>query len=427
MDRYTTQGRSASTNLSDQRLQSWVRAAMTSAASPAARPIAENAADIVSMPELRELANARETPCVSLYFPLETAGADIGQNPAILRNLLREAQSRLGEWGLDESAIDTLLGPVTELLQDKEIWKQRSGGLAAFLCPGTTKLIRLAQAPNQRLDIGERFELAPLLPLAAESGAFYVLAVSLNAVRVLEAASGGFRRLEIPDLPTDFESALGYEQYDADVQYHSASPGGQGKQPPIVHGHGDSDEDRLKKDVLNYFHRIADRLLPKIDRDAPIVLAAVSSHFPLWRQAFEGERLLQEGIEGNPELISDLELWQRAREEVVLPWLREQRRQRLEHIRELPDRTRIAHGYEDLTLAALHGRVDTLLIDPDARRWGAVDLEGGRVHVHDEAQPDDRDLAALILTETLAQGGTPVPVTAEEAGDLRLPAAVLRY
>lgn len=427
MDRFTSQGRRPSSETGDPLLPPWVRAAMTPAMALPARPIAEGAVDIVSMGELRELAQVRDTPCVSIYLPLEAAGADVGQNPAVLKNLLREAETRLEDWPLDVSAIAELLQPAADLLQEPSLWKQRNGGLAAFLSPSTSATIRLAHSPAERLRIGERFDLAPLLPLAAESGTFYILAVSLNAVRVIEGASGGFRRLDVPDLPTDFESALGYEQYDAGVQYHSASPGGQGKQPPIVHGHGDSDEDRLKKDILNYFHRIADRLLPTIDRDAPIILAAVGSHFPLWRQAFDGEHLLESGIEGNPELLSDLELWQRALREAVAPWLRESRKRKLESLRELPDRARIAHGYEDLTLAAMHGRIDTLLLEPEAERWGSIDLEHGHVHPHATPEPGDRDLATLILSDTLAHGGTPVPVTAEEAGDLRLPAALLRY
>lgn len=391
------------------------------------KPVTDDATDVVHMDDLRRLASYRQGPCVSLYFPLEARGADVGQNPAVLKNLLREAAGRLESWPLEPDDAEKLLAPVRELLRDKAFWKQQSGGLVAFLSPEASTTFRLPGAIPERLRVADRFDLAPLLRLANEAGTFYVLAVSLNAVRVLEGASGGFRRLEIPGLPTDFESAMGYEQYDTTVQYHSASPGGQGKQPPLVHGHGDSDEDRFKKDVLNYFHRIADELLPAIDREAPIVLAAVSSYFPICRQALGEERVLASGVEGNPELLSDLELWQRARAEAIVPSHAERRRGAAEHLRELADRARFAHGLEDLALASLHGRIDTLLIDPAVEHRGDVDTEHCHVTLHGEGEAGGEDLVALIIGETLANGGTAVPISQAEAGDVELPAALLRY
>jgi len=391
------------------------------------KPIAGTAADIVRMEDLRRLAAQRGTPCVSLYFPLEARGADVGQNPAVLKNLLRKAEAQLKEWPAET---EELLAPLRDLLRDKSFWKQQSGGVAAFLSPAVSATFRLPIATPERLRVAEYFDLAPLLPLASEAGGFYILAVSLNAVRVLEGASGGFRQMNVPELPTDFQSALGYEQYDTSVQYHSASPGARGKQPPLVHGHGDSDEDRLKKDILNYFRRIGDALLPAIDREVPIVLAAVGAYFPICRQALGEDRVLEAGVEGNPELLSDLELWQRAYGQVILPAASDRRRRAADHLRELADRARVAHGFEDLALASLHGRVDTLLIDPEVVRWGTVDTEHCQVSLSEkppEKHDESQDLVAFILCETLANGGIAVPLTPDEAGDAELPAAVLRY
>jgi hypothetical protein len=410
-----------------QPLQSWVTESMTPATADAMKRLADDASDVVRMDELRQLASHRQGPCVSLYFPLEARGADVRQNPAVLKNLLRQAEDHLEQWPLEAEEVDTLLTPARKLLRDKAFWKQQVGGMAAFLSPETSTFYRLPGVTTERLRVADRFDLAPLLRLASEAGTFYVLAVSLNAVRVLQGASAGFRKLDIPGLPADFESAMGYEQYDSSVQYHSASPGGQGKQPPLVHGHGDSDEDRFKKDILNYFRRIADELLPVIDRDAPIVLAAVGSYFPMCRQAFGEDRVLESGVEGNPELLSDLELWRRARSEAVLPAHTARRQGAAEHVRELADRARIAHGFEDLAMASLHGRIDTLLIDPAVEERGAVDTEHCHVKLHTAEDADGEDLVALVLGETLANGGDVVPMTQAEAGDVELPAAILRY
>ena len=59
--------------------------------------------------------------------------------------------------------------------------------MALFRAPGFTQVFHLPRAFPERCAVGDRFFLKPLLPLVAEDDVFYVLALSRNEVRLLEA------------------------------------------------------------------------------------------------------------------------------------------------------------------------------------------------------------------------------------------------
>ena len=68
-----------------------------------------------------------------------------------------------------------------------------------------------------------------------------------------------------------------------------------------------------KDDLLLYFQSI-DRGLHEVLREerAPLVLAAVDYFLPIYRQANTYSQLLEKGIEGNPDRLSDKDLHDRA-------------------------------------------------------------------------------------------------------------------
>lgn len=370
----------------------------------------------------------RDETCVSLFMPTYRAHGDARQDPIRLRNLLRDAERLLVERGVEPERAAAILRPVHDLNADESFWKKQRRGLAVFCASDFFRAYHLPIEVRERVEVAGHFYLRPLMPLHQTRGRFYVLALSLNRVRLFEGRRDEIFELDLEGfVPGSFDDALGYDQYDSTVQVHSTSTSGPGRQPGMVHGHGDDDQEKLKKDVLRYFQLVAEGLTRVVrDKSAPLVLAAVEEHFPLFRSANRHPRLVDGGIPGNPDALAAHELYDKAWE-LVEPWLLKARDEALERFTELRASAKVSSGLEDVVRAAEQGRVDVLLLAEEPEVWGAWNPDHAGVEVHRERQSGDDDLLELAAASTLTFGGTVFTVTPDRLPDGGPAAAVYRY
>lgn len=384
------------------------------------------AIDPVDERDWKRLLHQGHGPCASLFMPTYLSEGDLQQDRVRLKNLLRDAGDQLLAAGESEEAV-SILDPARALLEKRRFWKQQARSLALFCSPGLFRCYRLPLELSERVVVARRFYLRPLAPLLASNGRFYVLALSLHHVRLLEARRGEFRRVPLEGVPQSFEEALGYEQYDSAVQSHTSSSSGLGRQPAIFHGHGDKDQERLDKDIVHYFQLVAKGLNGVLeDAGAPLVLATVEEHFPRYRGANKHPRLLDEGIVGSPERLADHQLYDKAWE-IVEPHFLTQRDQALARYHELKGLGRASSAMSELVAAADQGRVDVLLLDERTELWGTYDPAMAELEIHSEPRAGDQDLLDMAAFYTLSRGGTVFTLGAGAVPDGGSAAAILRY
>lgn len=378
--------------------------------------------------DLEDLLAARQEPCVSLYLPSHRHGRGAEQDVTRILDLLRQAEDRLADLGMAADEARRMLAPVRQQVERPELLEGLEEGVALFAAPGFSRVVTTRLPFAERLEVGRRFLIAPLV-VALPVDTFHLLALSRNQVRLLLVGPAAAERLEPPGLPVSMEEALGYDQYESEVQVHSAGPRGLGQQPGIVHGHGDDDSERLDQDLLQYFRRVADALdeleSPPGD-DVPLVLAAVEEYVPLFREASR-HRFALVSLPGSPDRLADGELARLGRD-LVTRWSRRRLDEALLRWSELGDRSRVSDDIAQIVAAAYQGRVDTLFLAPGPVRWGTFEPDLCRVSCHVEREPGDDDLVDLAVSRTLSQGGVviplPDPALVPEGRPL---AAILRY
>lgn len=375
---------------------------------------------------LTEIAAVTDRACVSFYLPTHRHGPEAEVDHTQLKQQLKQAEIELAALDLDQRRVGELLAPVRAFADDVHFWRFQAEGLAIFTGSGTSLAVRLDRSPEQTVEVARRFYLAPLVPALQTADRFYILALSLQASRIVEVTPDGTRPVKIPGMPVSIDE-LGYDQYDTGLQVHSASPGGQARQGALVHGHGSDDDEQVR---LQFLRRLV-AALPKLsDRQAPIVLATVADHEGLFRQAggFDalGDRVLPKTVAGSPDRVPDHELAASARG-LVSEWESVERERALDRYRELTPRSRAVHEPEAVIAAAAEGRVDTVLLATDQRRWGTFDPESFEVEIHAVREPGDEDLVDLALWMTLNQGGRAVALPADTMPHGAPLAAILRY
>lgn len=398
----------------------------------------------VSHDDLRQLRQEATSPCISLFMPTHRGGAEVQQDPIRLRNLLRQAEEQLEERGVDRGRWEEVLAAGRSLLDDNAFWQRQGDGLALFLAPGLVRDFRLSTPLPERVYVGDRIHLSPLLPLINNDGRFHILALSQKRVRVFEATRDSVRELELADVPRSVQEALNYDENERELQFHSApatpqtnasrgrpSAAGQnvhtGRSKAMFHGHGGADDDS-KEQVLRFVQVLDDALARHLRKQQPVplVLAAVDYEQAMYRASSKHPQLVAEGIEGNPDLLSGDELRQRALP-LVEPLLRADQERAAAAFEELGGTERVSRDLEEVLKAATDGRVDTLFVDVSRPRWGRFDEGNRTVEVHDQRQPQDEDLIDRAASEALARGGSVFAVDGSELPGGGEVAAVFRY
>ncbi|MDP8957743.1 MAG: hypothetical protein M3N51_00745, partial [Actinomycetota bacterium] len=215
-----------------------------------------NHMDLVTRGDLEALLQMGEGPCVSLFMPTHRAGPEMRQDPIRLKNLLGEAEQRLGEAGLRAPEARALLEPARKLLDDQQFWRHQSDGLALFVSPGRFHPYRLPLELYDLVVVGERFHIKPLVSLLSGDGRFYLLALSQGEVRLLQGTRYTVGQVELDGVPESLAEVLRREGLERQLQFHShGGPRGAGERSAIFHGHGEAEED-AKDDILRFFRQL---------------------------------------------------------------------------------------------------------------------------------------------------------------------------
>lgn len=380
--------------------------------------------DTFTRDDLKNLLEHHDAACLSIFMP---AGADSQAAPIRLRNLLREAEQRLAVCGLRTPDVKAFLEPLESLLTDSSFWREQSKGLAIFRSADLLHNYRLQLDFAELVNIGARFHVKPLLPLLNGDGRFYVLALSQNAIRLLEGTRQHISEVELEHMPTSLADALKEEVVEKQVQFRTGTGRLGSKGRGTTPGMGGGAEEEDKERILRFFRQI-ERGLQDVLRSeqAPLVLAGVDYLHPLYRQVNTYPYLVEGGVTGNPDTLKPSELHARAWVNVQLVFLREQQ-EAIARYNQLASTERASDQIDVIVPAAYYGRVETLLVDCSAAQWGRFNPETNSIVLHDKLEPGDEDLVDLAATHTLLNSGDVYALQAKTMPVKAAAAAVFRY
>lgn len=374
---------------------------------------------------LAELIGEQGHWCVSLYMPTHRSLPEAKQDPIRFKNLLRNAGSELEAKGLRASEIEEFLKPAQTLLGDPLFWRYQSDGLAAFLSANGFRSYRLPLSLKELSIVGDHFHIKPLLPLL-RNDRFLVLALSKNAIRLIEGTRYGASEVELENVPGSLTEVMGNYEFEEQLQFHTRAPQAGNGRAAVFHGQGSGIDD-LKPRISEYFRRIDEGLRATLkDKQLPLVIAGVESLFPIYSEVNTYGKLLEEGIAGNPDLLSAEQLRQRAWE-IVEPVFLSAREDAENRYHALAGTGRTSNDLREVVMAAYDGRVDVLLVTVGVQVWGRFNNEKRSVAAHEQRQPDDRDLLDICVVNTLMNRGSVYPVEPDGVPGNGLVAAVFRY
>jgi len=393
----------------------------------------EKHVDPVTQHDLLELIEpAGSAPRVSIYVPTERVWNESKQNPARLKNLLRQASDQLAHHGVDAATAESVLAPGHELLDRSQFWQHQSDGLALFAGDDFLRTYRLPLDFKSRVQVGGPFHIRPLLQYLAHDGTFYLLALSQGGVALYRCTRHTAEEVPLEDVPTSLPEAMQYDDLETYLGFHTGTTGGGGKRSAMFHGQSDAgDKANVKEQILRFFRTLDNGVRQVLNSAAtppPLVLAGLDYLRGLYGEANQYAHVSEQSVDGNPTDWSLDELHERAWA-VIASHFEADQAQALSDYQQLAstEAERVAATPEEVVPAAYYQRVDTLFVAKDSHVWGLFDAERGAVEMRDASSAAASDLLDVAVAHTLTNSGTVHVVAPDEVPEQATVAAILRY
>jgi hypothetical protein len=155
-------------------------------------------------------------------------------------------------------------------------------------------------------------------------------------------------------------------------------------------------------------------------------LAGVEYLLPIYREANTYDNLVDEGITGSPKVLRGEELRDQAWE-IVNKHFDAPRQQAFDRFNDMTGTGLAVTEIEEIVPAAYYGRVETLFVAHDLRRWGRFDPDANKLEFSEESSADNADLLDRAAVQTFLNSGTAYVVDVSQIPGSGEIAAILRY
>lgn len=366
-------------------------------------------------------------PLLSLYLPTTLKVEERQKNEIRLKNLLKEARTRLEALGMAATDADALTRAVANASLDKTMWKEHGKGFAVFAGRGFLAHVALPFRVRELAVVNFRFHLKPLLEALSRRRRFWLLALSQKDVRLYVGDERRLSEAELgPDVPRRLTDVAGQQPAGKQLRFHAATRGGRGGDGAIYHGMG-AGKDDIEPEQEQFVRAVANGLERFWKQDeTPVIVAGDNQLRAMYRRLSDyAHRILGE-IEGNVEDLSRQALHAKAWP-IVEGELERQRDEVLERLDQSGAETPVSRELADIVRAACDGRVATLFVAEDREYWGRWDDGERSIVSHERPLPGDDDLLDRAAVESWLKGGAVHVVPAAEIPGGGMAIAGLRY
>jgi len=333
---------------------------------------------------------------ISIYIPTHANGIEVQQDRIRFKNGVARVDGLLERAGWRPRDREQRLEGASSLTGDQDFWNRQSQGLGVFI-DDEAHMIAVG-TPGSVPDVSvmsHTFHLRPLVGLI-DSVALPVLVLTKGGVRLYRTSTHAIDRADV-DLPRSFEDVNWFIDREKQRQQHPDRAGFKRS----GHGHEGGSRD---EDLARYLRAVADAVEVPIGNDLLIVLGDdnLTDRF-IGLVDHEAVSPANSGVT-DPE---DVEAIRRLASPIIAARAAERTKEAAESARSSLNTGLAITDLTDGLVAAVNGRVATLVIDAEATpRWGCFDPEEREVSSHEAQQPFSVDLLDRLVVEATATSAT---------------------
>lgn len=362
-----------------------------------------NSINPLPLETFKKLSEIHKPHCISIYLPMFKKGMEQNQEmgPATLKSHINELEKALHTYGLKDPEIKAYLNPLYSLVENRELWRNPSDGLAIFLEKESgMQYFQLPVSFNPVNYLSDHFYMLPLFPLYQQNGAFFILALSRDYVRLYKADRYSLEDLNLEiHAPKQLEEVVGYDYEQKTLQFRT----GQGGYHGTFHGHGEGKDD-AKPELIKFFKEI-DKAVRELlgDSQAPLIVAGVARWHSLYKEVNSYPNLYEEALWGDPE-FKDINVLHQEAWESIAPYFKAQLNTKIGAYRNQEHLPITSNQLSDIIPAAINGRIDTLFMEKGTDQYGTY--TGKRCLILDSEKTEkNSSLFNKVALDTFLKGG----------------------
>lgn len=373
------------------------------------------------------LLAAEQAPCLSIYMPTHRNHPENLQDIILFKNLVKVIKESLMQ-KYSAGEVQKHLEPLEALAEDENIWNHTFDGLAIFSSTDLFKVVGVRKSFEKLALVADSFHTKPLRQYLQSLDHFYVLGLTLNEIRLFEGNRRSLTEVELTaDTPKTITEVLGDELTDKHTTVASYGGSG-GESSPMFHGHGGR-KDETEKDTERFFREVANTIHEHYTKPSgwPLILAALTEHQSLFQKVNNNPLLFTNGIEINPTSVTPDKLATMAWE-IMEPEYNLKLDNLVANFEQARANGKGSDDYKEVAVAAVEGRVDTLLVEADRIIPVRItNLVTGNTQKKDMMNPQVDDLLDDMGELVMKIGGQVTVLPADKMPSETGLAAIFRY
>ncbi len=353
---------------------------------------------------LKRVKNIYQEGCVSIIFNTHRTKPDSFQDPIRMKNLVKEAEERL-RTEFDDDKVEATLANIQEI-SERIDHQFNLESLVIFANTDFCDFTRLPIAVENRVVVDDTFATRDLVRALHLESAYYVLTLSQNKSRLIEA----FNDKLVKEVGGEFP---------LENQVYTTNPAQL------------TDSERLDNLLKEFYNRV-DKCVQDVmeDRALPIVVASDRRNFDHYHEITDRKELVVGFTNGSRDdtpahkIVSDA--WEEVR-----AMIQERNKKRLEELNEAVGHGRVLTEYNDIWAAISEGRGQTLFVQKDLFQPALLATDDNTIMLLDTIDRDEPGAVDDIIDEMIERnrqfGGDTVFVDSGKLAEFQGIALITRY
>lgn len=296
---------------------------------------------MIKREEIQKLQQKQGEALVSILAPLETVFPATDKNPIIVKNLIRETETRLKE-SYDPVRVDALMEKIGTLAQEID-YSNAGNGVALFVSEDTAKLMHLPFTPNETVSIGKSFHTRDLLHAFHSNTRYFLLSLSAEHVRLFRGYGPQLREVKTDYFPAAY---LGPSRTEALTKIRRQ----------------DTEYEELE-DIRIFLRKVEENLYEIIqDEKIPLFLMGEAEYISFIKSQDRTARFVKGELQENHAHTSWDQIYSHI-QPMVETFVKQDRDLQLANLQEMVGYGRYAGGVQDVWRAAKLGQIMTLMVE----------------------------------------------------------------
>lgn len=364
----------------------------------------------------QELLNA-QGPFVTIYQEVQLTPPNTEAEQIKFKNQVKNAKTKV-KHECEGPTCEALIEQLDSVPNDKGFWSVHRGAVAFFFTPNETYYYRLNTPIQDYMEFGERPILLPMIEEFQFIENYYLLCLTTTEFRLYQGVLKQIERVDLPeDAPDTIKKALG-DQLTDDTLF---TGGGSGSGRLNVSGSMEKSEEK-EIDQENYFRAVDAYVWEHYSRSSqlPLIIFSLGENQSVFRAVTKNRYLSKEKIDASPAQLSDQQIEKEVGKLVDRVW-QDRHNAVLSRYRETTPQYKLGDQLQDLVVASMEGRIETLFIEKNIEIKGSID-ENGKLDYSGE-----HNLLNEIALSVMQKNGKVYVLEKAQMPDLKDVAAILRY